>query len=363
MSAAASRHRPPSSSPRSRLVWLDVARGLALLSMFVAHVAPASGPAGVLNLSEFLTAALFAALVGASVDLEADRYGWGRALGAALVRAVVLVGCGWLGGLFEAQVVGILGQLAVVTIVAVLCCRLPSAVLAGLALLLAGAGVWVTRLGAAPVLEAVTSLTPAGADPATAAPAALSWLVFGPYRVLLLCAYALAGTVLARTLQRSSRGAALGWAVGGAAVGAVAVYASRLQTGEAPLPYTGTVTEVVLCLGLVGAALGLAAALTPDRVPWLTDVLAVPGSMTLSVYLAHLAYLGWGRTALSAIAGTDGPWVGAFGRDDAWFNLVVLCVGGILLPLLWRALVRVEPWRRGPLEGPVRLLTRPIHGR
>jgi hypothetical protein len=40
--------------------------------------------------------------------------------------------------------------------------------------------------------------------------------------------------------------------------------------------------------------------------------------------------------------------------------------GSIAVAYLWRAVVRLEPWRRGPLEGPVaalvRLLTRkPVH--
>ena len=53
-----------------RLVWVDVARGLALVSMFLAHAAPSGGPGGALHLTEFLTAALFAALVGVGAALE-----------------------------------------------------------------------------------------------------------------------------------------------------------------------------------------------------------------------------------------------------------------------------------------------------
>lgn len=363
MPATASRRRPLASGARPRLVWLDVARGLALLSMFTAHVAPSPGPAGVLNLSEFLTAALFAALVGASVDLEADRYGWARACGAALVRAAVLVACGWLTGFFGAQVVDVLTHLAVVMVVTVLLCRLPAAVLAVLGTLAAVAGVWATRAGPQPLTEWAAPLLRAGVDPALVDTVVTSWLAHGPYRILLLCAYGLLGMLLVRLLQRSPRPVALGWAGGGAVAGAAAVFVARAQTGESPIPYTGTVAEVVLSLGLVVAALGLCAALTPDRWPWLTGLLAVPGAMTLSVYLGHQLYLGWGRVALSRFADGTGLWQDAAGRDDTWFNLAVLCVGGILLPLLWQALVRPEPWRRGPLEGPIRLVTDPIHGR
>lgn len=363
MSATASRRRPLASGARPRLVWLDVARGLALLSMFTAHVAPSPGPLGVLNLSEFLTAALFAALVGASVDLEADRYGWVRACGAAVVRAAAMVACGWLTGFFGADVVDVLVHLAVVTLVAVLLCRLPSAVLAVLGGLAAVAGVWVTRAGPQTVFEWAAPLLRAGVDPHLVGTVVSGWLTYGPYRILLLCAYGLLGMVLVRLLQRSPRLVALGWAAAGSVAGAAAVSTARVMTGESPIPYTGSVAEVVLCLGLVAAALGFCAALTPDRRPALTALLAVPGSMTLTVYVVHQLYLGWGRAALSTVADGTGLWTDAAGRDDTWFNLAVLCVGGIALPLLWRAAVRAEPWRRGLFEGPIRLLTDPIHGR
>ena len=43
---------------------MDAARGVAVISMFVAHTAPSNGTADVLYLSEFLTFPLFALLVG-----------------------------------------------------------------------------------------------------------------------------------------------------------------------------------------------------------------------------------------------------------------------------------------------------------
>jgi len=48
--------------------------------------------------------------------------------------------------------------------------------------------------------------------------------------------------------------------------------------------------------------------------------------------------------------------------DDSWLNVALLVLGSAALALIWRAVVLVEPWRRGPLEGPVaaavRLLSR-----
>ena len=112
----------------------------------------------------------------------------------------------------------------------------------------------------------------------------------------------------------------------------------------APVPYTATPAEALLDTGLVLTVLGGCAALAPR---W-AGLLAVPGAMTLSVYVAHLWYLGWVRRL------GPGPWRSATGADDTWFNLAVLVVGALLLPLLWRAVVRIGPFRAGPLEGVVR---------
>jgi hypothetical protein len=47
---------PTVAVERSRDLGVDVARGVAVFSMFVAHFAPSAGPGGVLILSEYLTA-------------------------------------------------------------------------------------------------------------------------------------------------------------------------------------------------------------------------------------------------------------------------------------------------------------------
>ncbi|MFJ3312230.1 hypothetical protein ACIPJU_05400 [Micrococcus endophyticus] len=347
---------------RDRLVWVDVARGLALVSMMVAHVAPTGGPAGILNLSEHLTAALFAALVGVSACLEATRFGLGRALVRALIRAAALLGAAWLTSLFGAAVVDILTHLAVVTVFMALLAALPLAVHLVLALLAGGGGILLAQTGSARVVDALAPAASAlGLDPAGLHRWTSFLVVDGPYRLPLLLAWALLGAVLVRTvhgtttaLPRSGRLVGLGWGVGGVVLAGLVILLSRVQTGAAPVPYTGTAAEILVDTGLVLGVLGLCAAVVPSRPSPATDLLAVPGSMTLSVYVAHQAYLGWVLTA------GPGPWVDGRGADDTWFNLAVLLAGGILLPLLWRGLVRVRPFRVGPLEGVVRLVTDPI---
>ncbi|MDY6054684.1 hypothetical protein [Micrococcus sp.] len=368
---------------RHRLVWVDVARGLALVSMMIAHTAPSGGPAGVLNLSEFLTAALFAALVGVGSALERRRYGAGRTLVLAAVRALALWAAAFLADLFGAQVVDILRHLALVTLAMGVFGALPRVGRAVLALVGVALGVWLTALGTvtvaahlsaglAPLQEATApiraQLGNVGAALEITDPEVLMWtasyLTAGPYRLPLLLAWALLGSVLVASVVRFegvARVTAVAWAGAGLLVAGAGLAWSRWHIGEFPTPYTASLADVAVTGGLVVLALGLCAAVVPAHLPWLTDPLAVAGSMTLSVYVAHQAYLGWAVGGWTVFGGAlqpgPGPWVNAAGTDDTWFNLVVLIVAAVLLPLLWRRLVRARPWQRGPLEGVVGLVT------
>ena len=108
---------------------VDVVRFLALVAMYVAHVAPVPGPAHVLELSEYLTMPLFALLVGVGAQLGSRRPGpaTGR---PRLVRALALVVLGLALELAEAQVVIVLVHLGVLVLVAALLARLPDLLVA-----------------------------------------------------------------------------------------------------------------------------------------------------------------------------------------------------------------------------------------
>ena len=360
--SAASERTGRAAARGQRLLWLDVARSLALLSMFVAHAAPTMGPFGVLMLTEYVTAPLFAALVGASALFESRRVGWGRALAAATVRAAFLVGAAWVNSLFGAQVLDVLQHLAVITVVAALLAAAPTVLLAVIALVLAVCSVLLSTAGAAPVMSWLSPrAAELGLDPVTVSRQLNHW-VLGDYRLLALLAVGLLGMILARLLAPGGAGAPRGLAAGIAAIGLVAsggtILLTRMQTGSFPVAYAGDLPEFVTSTALVVLVFGLCAAVVPGRRSVLTDVLTVPGSMTLTLYMAHQAYLGW----VVNLAG-PGPWRHPSGTDDSWFNLAVLCVGAIVFALAWRTLVKADPWRRGPVEGLMRLVTRPIHGR
>lgn len=357
---APSSHAPAAThTARGRLVWVDVARGLALVAMMVAHAAPTGGPDGVLRLAEHLTAPLFAALVGVGVRLEAERLGPRRSVPRALIRAAALCGAAWLTGHLGAEVTDVLAHLAVLTVVMALLAALPLAAHLVLAVLAGGGGL---LLAATPTAEVVDRLLPAAQALGLSGPALTPWvsafLTDGPFRLPLFLAWALLGAVLVATVYGTTTAAparrvrltGLGWAAGGIALAGVVLALSRTQTGAAPEPSTATPAEALLVTGLVLAVLGGCAALAPPR----AGLLAVPGAMTLSVYVAHLWYLGWVRRL------GPGPWRSDTGAVDTWFNVTVLVAGALLLPLLWRVIVQLGPFRAGPLEGVVRLLTAPF---
>ncbi|MFE8935073.1 hypothetical protein [Micrococcus luteus] len=357
---APSSHAPAAThTARGRLVWVDVARGLALVAMMVAHAAPAGGPDGLLRLAEHLTAPLFAALVGVGARLEAERLGPRRSVPRVLIRAAALCGAAWLTGRLGAEVTDVLAHLAVLTVVMALLAALPLAAHLVLAVLAGGGGL---LLAATPTAEVVDRLLPLAQALGLSRPALTPWvsafLTDGPFRLPLFLAWALLGAVLVATVHGTTTAAparrvrltGLGWAAGGIALAGVVLALSRTQTGAAPEPSTATPAEALLVTGLVLAVLGGCAALAPPR----AGLLAVPGAMTLSVYVAHVWYLGWVRRL------GPGPWRSDTGAVDTWFNLAVLVAGALLLPLLWRAVVRIGPFRAGPLEGVVRLLTAPF---
>ena len=99
---------------------------------------------------------------------------------------------------------------------------------------------------------------------------------------------------------------------------------------------------VAITLVVAGAAGLLPAAAVP---------LAAMGGMSLSLYCLQVRWLAYDVHTLHPGA-----------SDDSWLNVALLVLGSAALALIWRAVVRVEPWRRGPLEGPVSAGVRLLSG-
>ncbi|MDR7253471.1 hypothetical protein J2X46_002461 [Nocardioides sp. BE266] len=314
---------------------VDVVRFLALVSMYVAHVAPVPGPAHVLELSEYLTMPLFAVLIGVGAQLGA-RGAPGRWWWSMLVRAAVLVGLGLALERAGSQVVIVLVHLGVLVVVAGLLARLPSLV--------------VAAVGVAAVVVGELFLGDAGTyfvgDGWTDDLRRFLW-VGGPYRLLTMVLFAAVGIVLARwwVTGERRRSILLPGAVGAVLLVPAAVMLAAEQAGRIDLvPYSGTLQETVLDTLLAAGVLGVGLALGRllERVRPLVGLLATAGAMTLTLYVLQVLWLAYDVRVLHPGA-----------RDDSWTNLGVLVAGSLVIAAAWPVVVRREPWRRGPLEGVV----------
>ncbi|MBD3782629.1 MAG: DUF418 domain-containing protein [Micrococcales bacterium] len=325
---------PGATGPR--LAGLDLARGLAVLSMLVAHLAPVGG---VLDVSEYLTAPLFALVIGAGTGLALARPGVeaGRFLLDSLLRGLLLVALGVLLQATYDQVDVVLPYLGVLVVVlgplALALRRLPLLVV-GVAAGLAVVGPLVTE-------RARDALGPGSG---TVVRDLVLWLAAGPsYRLVSFLPMALGGLVLALVLPHLAgwRTAAPVFAVLLAA--ATVVHALGVASPDGAAAYSGTTAEVVAATFLAAAVVVASCAVVdllagrprPDAV--LAPVLAV-GRLALTAYTVQVLLL-----ALVAVF-RPGE------RDDSWLVLALTAV--VVVGACW---LLDRTWGTGPLELLVRL--------
>lgn len=332
------RARPTSLT---RELGVDLARGVAVVSMFVAHTAPGAGPGGVLMLSEFLTFPLFALLVGAGAELGA------RALGvvphglASLVRAAALLALGWALAQAGAHVVVVLAPLGVLTLLCWLVSRLPTTAVVAVGLAAGLLAPWTIRASRDWWLE----LALAGDA------RALWWsdlLVSTSYpqAVLLLCGCV--GIVVTRLLLprdgAPAPAALLGGLLAGTLLVAGGLAAARLTGRVELVAYETTWPEELFVVALATGTYVACLAFPRWSGARVLAPLAWVGAMTLTVYSLHVGWLAWWSRGL--FPGTP---------DDAWGNVVGMTLGALVVAGAWRAARLPAPWTRGPLEGLVGL--------
>ncbi len=323
---------PGASTPR--LTGLDLARGLAVLSMLVAHLSPAGG---VFALSEYLTAPLFAVVIGAAMGLSLAVPGVDplRFVADNALRGVLLVALGVLLQATYSQIDVVLPYLGVLVLVlaplALALRRLPVlavGVAAGAAVL----GPLVTERARDHLAVHATTTGPGTRD-------LLLWLAAGPnYRLVSFLPMALGGLVLALLLPRLTHWRAATPVAAVLLATSGAVHALGATTPAGAHAYSGTTAEVVaatfLAAGTVVAALALTDAATRARgaAAALSPVLAV-GRLALTGYTVQVLVL----ALVAAVRG------GA--RDDTW--PVLLLTTAVVVATCW---LLDRTWGTGPLE-------------
>lgn len=337
---------------RSRVVGVDVARGVAVLGMFTAHLGAYEeswrDPTNVLHAADGRSAAMFALLAGVSMGLMTGgpRPPAGARLWHAVVRVLTRCAVLWVVGAamiaLDTPVVVILPSYAVVLAVAVVALRWPPGVDLAVAVVAVVAGPFV--------LHAVRQMREGAA---TGLDADASWLAFQPvdimvgeyYPGVVWIAYVLVGLAVAR-LDLSSR-ALPWWLVGVGATAAVVGYGAGAVLGRSTddptltallsiEPHADTTPELVGNTGAAVAVLGLCV-LVGRRWPRLLAPLAATGALAFTAYCGHLVAI--------AVLGDGVVWNA---RNS---TLVAFVVVTLAATWLWRTFLG-----RGPLE---RLLHEP----
>lgn len=323
-------------SPASsrRIVGLDVARGLAVLGMFAAHLAPVERE----MVWDGRSSVLFAVLAGVSIGLMTG--GSGRSerpladTGSILLRGLYLLVIGIGLNLLGTPIAVILPHYGLMFAVAALLLFLPRAALAGLVVILAvvgpivvdelvvSGGAWVSSL---PRQEALLAQMP------------VTWLT-QYYPVPSWLAYVVLGLLIARCDVRSAT--TQRWLVLGGFAAAVVGYGGGLLLGgpESVEAHSSTTAELLGAGGVAAVAIGSLTALV-DRVAPLrvvTAPIAAVGAMPLTIYSVQLV-------ALALYLVPYEPF--DFAAWQSWSVLAAFAIGSIVFALLWRRLVG-----QGPLE-------------
>ncbi|WP_353809038.1 DUF418 domain-containing protein [Agromyces sp. SYSU T00194] len=335
-----------------RIVGVDAARGLALVGMFVAHLAPdpPEGTVGAvaLSLADERPRLLFALtagiglglLTGGAVPAGADQRAELRRQVA--VRAVLLLLLGLALATFLRPLASvILDEYGIAFLLLLPLLFLPRGVLLGI-----GAGLLALAPGAAVALAATDAVGDARGG---AWRLVVDWFVAGAYPVPVWVGVMLIGVAIARAdLLRPATASAMALAGSAAAVTCVPAAAWVRDVGA---PADAAVAESLAAIGNVGVGLVVTAALVGatqwggERMRRASRITLAPftamGAMPLTVYTAHIVVVS------QAIRVEDGALA-----DDSWPLLVLTVAGSMLFALAWGRWVG-----RGPLEALFRLLS------
>jgi uncharacterized membrane protein YeiB len=321
----------------------DLARGIALLGMFAAHVA-FEGPE---HVYDGRSAILFATVAGVSLGLltggaqRAPRELRNGMRAAIALRALALI------------VIGVLLTELVRPPLAVILDYYGFAFLLLIPLLFAPRWVLAVVAGGVALVAPPVVLWLRDHTEQSDIPVALqsfaSWAVYGVYPMAIWLVFPIAGLIVARSDLARRRTQLI--VIASCVVAAIAGYgAAALVPGVTAEAHSGTLAEVLgsggVAVAIIGAAtlLGDLAGGAGRRIRIALYPVAAAGGMALSIYTAHAIALALVRDAVS-------------GGADRWTyphaTLPVLIVATLLVATLWRVFQGA-----GPIERLLRLLTR-----
>lgn len=270
---------------------VDLARGVAMVGMFAAHMVdlPAfrwSDPATWTDLVNGRSSILFAMLAGVSIALttggargiDGDRVGTAR--GRLAVRAVCIWVIGLLLMLMPVPIVVILPAYAILFLLAIPAIRLP----AGVLFVMAGAIALIAPFAVHAIDEASFWQTEGGQ--------ALDGLTGWNYPFLLWAAFLAAGMGIGRLPSAPKIAAAL---FGAGTLLVVLGYAVIAPLADAPAwlpalsgdPHSSGLGEAIGSGGFAIAVIGLSVLLCATPLRWLAIPLRAIGSMPLTAYAAQ----------------------------------------------------------------------------
>jgi uncharacterized membrane protein YeiB len=309
-----------------RIIGVDIARGLAILGMFVAHTMP--NPSDTELLVDGRSSILFGTLAGVSLgilsgqDHPAVRGARSRIYRVILIRALFIFLLGIVLWSLGSEIAIILDYYAIMFLLVAPLLFLPRMVLA------------VLLAAFAFVAPAAADLVGENEEPiASIADAAREYLLTGYYPALIWMPFLLAGLIAARSgLTRPYT--QLGMILIGT-ISAVAGYSvariSPVVTAEA---HSGTTAEVFGSGGLAVATVGFLLLLTTSApvlvrrlVTTVFSPVAAAGSMALSVYTVQILVLAVVVRIRDTSGSVDYP---------GWPILGALITGTLVLAWLWQ---------------------------
>ncbi|MEM6107821.1 DUF418 domain-containing protein [Mycobacterium sp. 050272] len=364
-------------SGAGRITGIDLARGLAILGMFAAHVGPDPRTGGLVGLAMYAShgraSILFATLAGLSLALVTGGANTaGQAVPAVLQRRIVVragiifaIGTGLT--IWGTAIPVILAYYGILFVIALPFLRLRPATNLAIGALLAVLTPMVSIMLRNPAVVARLKASERF-DP-------LSWIggdgltnlfLTGGYPVLTWTPFIICGIALGRLeLQRPTVRRVL--VAGGAAAAALAYGTAwvlgRTVHGPVVIPFdasngttggyrddvrwtsllnaeehTGTPFEIIGGLGIAIVVVGCCISVA-NRIPRVVAPLAAMGSMSLTVYVGHLIAI----EALDMTAGD--PKSSQWPADESMLSFCTLATIAVAASTLW-----MRYSRRGPLE-------------